>query len=167
MGTEPLLLGEKRCQFIMSDFSFDSITFPSVLFLKESVLLKDSIPARRHTLRAHWWERQTWRRGRGSSAAASESCTSPSTETSSHRCSLTAPWQPHSGSSHLWREMKLRGASLFMIGGSFYCISAVPCGRLTDMGKGNCLYQGRSVAQNKLIGTCIWKRRLCFTVSSH
>lgn len=67
-----------------------------------SSTVRNTIPARHRRLQAHWWERQTWRKGRGSSAAASESCTSPSTGRTSRRCSLTEPWQPRWGSGHLW-----------------------------------------------------------------
>lgn len=65
-----------------------------------------SLPARRRMLRPHWWGRQTWCRGRGSSAAASESCTSPATGRTFHRCTPTEPWQQRLGSGHLKANKK-------------------------------------------------------------
>lgn len=67
--------------------------------------VRDEIPERRRRLRARWWERQTWRRGRGSSAAAWGSCTSPSTARTSRRCSPTEPWPPRSGSGLLVNDI--------------------------------------------------------------
>lgn len=66
--------------------------------------VRDEIPERRRRLRAHWWEMQTWRRGRGSWAAAWGSCTSPSTTRTSRRCSPTEPWPPRSGSGLLVKK---------------------------------------------------------------
>ena len=91
--------------------------------------VRDPLPARRHRLQAHWWERQTWRKGRGSSAAASESCTSPSTGRTSRRCNLTEPWQPRSGSGHLWTGKKSRQSGLVYISKVFNVTASAVVGQ--------------------------------------